>query len=276
MAGTPPYNKPMTSINLRSEPRRKPPAWVVFSDLDGALLDEKTFERSNAKAQIERLQQAGIPLMFVSGKTREEITTLCAQLGNPAPFAAEYGAVVVRPRRGDIVLGRRVDELEQAAAEIRDETGAEIELLSRMTRHRAMEVTGLPDCQLGPARRRSHSAPFLLENGTTQEVHHAARRHGLRLVPDGPLLHLIGDHDKGDAVRVLREQHPNAGTIGVGAQANDLPLLKAVDRGVFVGPKRPSRLPPSIGFESTTGPTAWSRAVWSSMEPATLRVVGRV
>ncbi len=264
----------MNPVTLRSEPRAKTRSWVVFSDPAGALLDERTFERSRAKAALERLQQAGIPVVFVSNKTREELTTLRAQFGINAPFAAENGAVIVRGHQPDCILGRRAAELEEAAREIAQETGAQVELLSRMTRRRAMEVTGLPDCQIGPARRRSYSAPFLIESGSLRAVHRAAKDRGLRLVPDGRLLHLTGNHDKGDAVRAIREQYPSAVTIGVGDHPNDLPLLKAVDRAVFLGTARPPRLPAEVRLEPKTGPTSWSRAVWSNLKPPTPRIVG--
>lgn len=239
---------------------------VVFSDLDGALLDDKTFEWTAARAVIDRLKQAGVPLVFVSSKTRAEIATLRAQMGNHDPFAAENGAVVVRPRLKDVVLGRPAVELEQAAQEIAAETGSRLELLSQMSRRRAMETTGLPECKLHPARERQYSAPFLLNHGDLKVLQKAAHKRALRIIPGRRLLQLVGDHDKGDAVHIIRQDYPNAVTIGIGDGPNDLPLLRAVDRPIFQGRKKPPRLPPNTYMEPRIGPSGWSRAVWAHLK----------
>lgn len=234
---------------------------LVFSDIDGALLDEETFEWEAARDTLSRLRRAKIPVCFVSSKTRAEIETLRAEIGNSDPYSAENGAVVdygYKPRK---VIGRPLALLEQAFAQITKDSGARLEALDQMTTRRAETVTGLKGPELALALRRAHSVPFLLHEGATSDVEQAARRRGLRIHQGKRLLHLVGDHDKSDAVALMKNEFPDATTIGVGDGPNDVALLQNVDHPVYQGTHPPPELPGHTHVEPKTGPEGWSRAI---------------
>lgn len=46
--------------------------YVVFTDLDGTLLDSETYSCEKSLAMINRLKESGTPLIFCSAKTRVE------------------------------------------------------------------------------------------------------------------------------------------------------------------------------------------------------------
>jgi len=73
------------------------PRLIVFSDLDGTLLDHETYQFDAAQPALDLLKQHGIPLILNSSKTRAEITAIRDQLQNTAPFIIENGAAVIIP-----------------------------------------------------------------------------------------------------------------------------------------------------------------------------------
>jgi HAD superfamily hydrolase (TIGR01484 family) len=66
----------LTSV---TSPKRLLP--VVFSDLDGTLLDHETYSFDAARPGLDALKSRGIPLILASSKTRAEMQDLAPQLG---------------------------------------------------------------------------------------------------------------------------------------------------------------------------------------------------
>ena len=73
------------------------PRLVVFTDLDGTLLDHHSYSWRAALPAMERLAANGIPLVLNSSKTAAEMRELQRAMGLRAPFIAENGAAVVIP-----------------------------------------------------------------------------------------------------------------------------------------------------------------------------------
>ena len=66
-------------------------ALLVLSDLDGTLLDHTTYAFDAARAALERLRDARVPLVLCTSKTRAEVEPICAALPNAHPFIVENG-----------------------------------------------------------------------------------------------------------------------------------------------------------------------------------------
>ena len=64
---------------------------LVFSDLDGTLLDHQSYSFQGAEKALQRLLHHSIPLILTSSKTRAELETLREKLGLHTPFIAENG-----------------------------------------------------------------------------------------------------------------------------------------------------------------------------------------
>jgi mannosyl-3-phosphoglycerate phosphatase len=65
--------------------------YLVFTDLDGTLLDSRTCSYEKSLAAINRLEQKGIPIIFCSAKTRAEQEVYRRELGLRHPFVVENG-----------------------------------------------------------------------------------------------------------------------------------------------------------------------------------------
>src|SRR5262245_50293684 len=59
--------------------------WLVFTDLDGTLLDADTYSYEAASPALERLRERGTPLVMVTSKTRAEVELWRWRLSNRDP-----------------------------------------------------------------------------------------------------------------------------------------------------------------------------------------------
>lgn len=71
---------------------------VIFTDLDGTLLDHHHYTAGAAADALRRLQERGWPVIFCSSKTFAEQVDLQQKLGLAAPFIIENGSAVVVPK----------------------------------------------------------------------------------------------------------------------------------------------------------------------------------
>ena len=269
------------------DPVSKTTAMVVFTDLDGTLLDSKTYSFEAARNALTELRTRDIPLIIVSSKTRAEIEPIRLQLHNAHPFIVENGGAIVIPinyfsfplmgtiRRGsyDIVeLGTSYSKLRQALKEIQQMLGKELRGYGDMSVEEIATRTGLSteDAQL--SKQREYDEPFVME-GSDDRLIEAINERGLRYTKGDRFHHLMGPHDKGRAVRYLIEcyrrqpghDHDQTMSVAIGNSLNDLPMLEAVDRPILVQLTGGS-YEPSIEIERLTraagpGPVGWNIAV---------------
>ena len=268
---------------MRHEVDMKP---VIFTDLDGTLLDNNYSYRS-ALAVIKRIKDEAIPLIPVTSKTRAEVESLRQKLGVNDPFITENGGGVFIPdgafpfpvkgeesgRMRLIRLGAPYEKLKDALREIREKTGFHMTGFADLTPEEISERTGLPleDARLSKAR--DFDEPFFLDSGSLEEVRVMAGSFGLT-VTRAKVLHLTGDNDKGRAVEILktlyRAHYGKAVFIGLGNAENDIPLLKSVDYPVLVrnedGRYEPVDGIPSLIKADGIGPDGWAKALTSILD----------
>ncbi|MBM4388831.1 MAG: HAD hydrolase family protein, partial [Deltaproteobacteria bacterium] len=59
---------------------------IIFTDLDGTLLDSRTYSFEQAEPALELIKRRRIPLIICSSKTRAEIEAIRETIGNLDPF----------------------------------------------------------------------------------------------------------------------------------------------------------------------------------------------
>lgn len=243
---------PSTSPCAPLQPR------LVFTDLDGTLLDHDTYDWDPASGWLARLKQAGVPVIPVTSKTRAELLSLRLELGlGECPFIAENGAVIgLPPAWQHARLDRdpaNVDGLQiktpsldigfirQRLEILRDRLNVRFRGMGDMSIEEIMEATGLPEPKARQARVREGSEPLLWDDGEDALARFvdALGNDGLRLTRGGRFFHVMGDVDKGGALHwlterfvALRGHHPV--TLGLGDGPNDISLLEATELAVLV------------------------------------------
>jgi mannosyl-3-phosphoglycerate phosphatase len=70
---------------------------IVFTDLDGSLLDGTTYSYKAAIPALTALREQGIPLVLASSKTRAEMEPIRERLDLHNPFIVENGGAVFVP-----------------------------------------------------------------------------------------------------------------------------------------------------------------------------------
>lgn len=258
---------------------------LVFSDLDGTLLDAKTYRFPAALPALGMLRVRRIPLVLCSSKTRREIEVYRERLGNNDPFIFENGGGICIPEglfpfpiEGEvsdgchlIPLGTPYPELRSALQELQRELGVAVTGFGDLTAVGVAELTGLPLMEADLARRREFDEPFVFDNPNdprTTDFLRAIEARGLHWTR-GRFFHILGDNDKGRAARMLTEYYrcglPTLTTVGIGDSLNDLPLLEAVDIPVLVQREDGSHLEgvhsPRLVLADGVGPVGWNRAM---------------
>ncbi len=226
---------------------------VVFTDLDGTLLHPEDYSFDAALPAVEYIKRHNIPLVFCSSKTRREIEVIRRRLSNNHPFVSENGGGVFIPegyfpfptgdRRMDgysvVVLGKPYGEVRRAFVDIRNKTGLRLVGFGDMGVDEVSEVTGLSTEEAELAKMRDFEEPFIFqgdEEGLKILVEEIQKR-GLSFTK-GRLFHILGPHDKGRAIRLLKgfykELYGEIVSIGAGDGLNDEPMLREVDYPVLV------------------------------------------
>ena len=257
---------------------------IIFTDLDGTLLSEETYDPGPARPLLERCRLAGIPVIFCSSKTAAEIIALKKDLHNTDPFIAENGGAIYIPRESPLTLpetvrdmgnhavieiGAPVSALRKALKAAAEKTGADVRGMGEMTTEEVCRLTGLKKAQAGMAMKRAYDEPFILTSGDSGYLEEEIRRLGYTMTRGGRFFHILGGSDKGKAVQILtRLYRTHSGTfqtIGIGDAENDLPMFKVVDLGFLV--KKPSnkwaKLPllPRLTRVDGVGPRGWAKIV---------------
>ncbi len=258
---------------------------LVFSDLDGTLLDHETYLFEEALPALKTLEEKNIPLIFCTSKTRSEIEMVRSQLQNNHPFISENGGAVFIPKgyfshkfnftREDldyhiVELGTPYSHLRNAIKKMRALTQKKVKGFGDLNFQEVAHLCGLSLDQAKLAKKREYDEPFILEDEDFKEkIQEIALHSNLKITRGGRFHHLTGQNDKGKAVLMLkniyREKSEKLKTIAVGDSSNDLPMLKAVDYPVLVkkhdGSYDPSIKLDNIILASGAGPSGWSDAL---------------
>ncbi len=227
---------------------------VIFSDLDGTLLDDRTYTFDPAKEALNRLKDAGIPLVLNSSKTAAEIIHYRHLMSNKHPFVSENGGGIFIPKgyfkEGPfwidmeekdgydiIVQGTPYQELRKALEELKGK-GFDIRGFSDISSEELSDLTGLTEDEAVMAKERDFDEPVIMgKDVDISLLKRAIRGIGLKYT-SGKYLHIIGDNDKGKAVKDLgnlyTKNHGIITTVGIGDGVNDIPMFLNVDIPIVV------------------------------------------
>ena len=252
---------------------------IIFTDLDGTLLDHTNYSFSAAKKGLQMIQHQNIPLIFCTSKTKAEIMYWQKQIKNHHPFISENGGGLFIPidyfsfsfefnEKIDsyylIRFGAPQDKLKKVMKEL--EQKFNLESFLSMNINTLMEKTDLPLKQAKLSSKREFDIPFVLSDETDEKrVINYIYDHGLQCTKGGRFYHLMGDNHKGKAVskliRLFKRKFDSISTIGIGDSENDFSMLTQVDHGYLV--KKPDNTFASNEFKHSDGigPAGWQNVI---------------
>jgi len=262
---------------------------VVFTDLDGTLLDHETYSYAPATEALDLLERRGIPLILCSSKTRAEIELIQLDLRLRHPFISENGGAVFIPRGYFPFAPEGARNIEgYEALEFGTTYWQLVEVLHRLSAERGIKVVSFSDmsveevaqdCKLSAmearlAKLREYDEPFRILKSSPaarSRLFDALHEAGLRCTRGGRYYHVTGVADKGAAIRTLRLLYEQAWgkvmAVGLGDSLNDLSLLQEVDIPIVV--RNPAggtatrllRKVPTARLTNAPGPSGWNEAI---------------
>lgn len=264
-------------------------AMVLFTDLDGTLIDHHTYETHKSEEAMQALAKRSVPLVFCSSKTFAEQSALQYQLGICQPFIFENGSAVAIPdgffpdnlykadRRKagyNIVVFAHAEALN---------LGATLQQIGGLKGYKHASdaelsaATGLSGDALLRARERWFTETLLspLAGERLLEVENQLQPMGYSLSRGGRFFTVQSARvNKGKAVRwmmeLFRQSFAQSSIFAaIGDSPNDVPMLEVVDVPFLV--QSPDHtwaevdIPQLIHIQAV-GPTGFSAAVRSLFE----------
>lgn len=271
---------------------------LVFTDLDGSLLDHDSYDWAPARPWLVALKASGVIVIPVTSKTRSELLALRQMLElSASPFIAENGAVVALPpdwchvRRdtspgadGLVVrnLGIDIGLIRRRIAIWRQRLGVHCRTMSEMSLEEVAELTGLGDQEARLARLREGSEPLIWRDSddAIDAFRQGLAGDGLRMVQGGRFWHVTGDTDKGRAVGWLCRRFQDlrgeaAETVALGDGPNDVSMLEAVESAVVIRGRHGLEVTPAtfrLYRTESSGPQGWVEGLsyfWGQSESET-------
>lgn len=249
---------------------------IVFSDLDGTLLDHNTYSFEAARPALNALRATGSTLILASSKTATEIDSLRQQVGfADCPAIVENGAGILEPGQSAKSLGDAVyQEIRAQLLGLPSQLRQSFEGFGDGSNERVAELTGLSVEAAARAKARSFSEPGLWRGSADELETFLKELAGLGLAArhGGRFLTLSFGTTKADQMFKIASRFAPAPTLALGDAPNDIEMLDTANYAVIVENKSGAGVPKltreadgSLVRTEEEGPAGWNTAVLALM-----------
>lgn len=269
------------------------PKAMIFTDLDGTLLDHNSYSFAAAMPALRRIAALQIPLIINSSKTAAEIIVIQQQLGICQPFISENGCGVYLPIGLAVGQDKEIQwqcqpfsksraEVLSALSQLRDKHGYQFTGFADGDEQGIAALTGLDADAARRAGMRDFSEPIKWQDSESAKTEFLAQLHkcGFNAQEGGRFLCIMGSDsiDKGRSMAwllnhyhasqlPLQEQDNGASilTIALGDSPNDQTMLNEADIAVIIRSARSDSIrvdkPVTVIRTQLAGPEGWQLAM---------------
>ena len=221
---------------------------IIFTDLDGSLLNKDTFRFDEIEDYFKELISIGIKIIPNSSKTEAELSDFNNQYNLNLSFIAENGSsihglnLINKNLPQKILLGRSTDQIYKVYEEnIPSDLKQKITFILKLKSKEQEEIFGLPLNKMLLAIKRDHSIPIQF-NGTENEKSefiNIINDCGLTIQTGGRIMNICDNTNKSKAmvktIQLIKDEMNNEIiTIGVGDNQNDIEMLGETDYSCLV------------------------------------------
>lgn len=256
---------------------------LVFTDLDGTLLDSHSYDWQPAAGWLARLHDNKIPVILCSSKTAAEMVSIQKSLGlDGLPLIAENGAVIELDSQWQtdanfprLIAGVDHSEISQVLDKLREKAGYKYITFDDVNEATISEWTGLPPARASLTRLQEASVTLIWRDSDERlaEFTRQLNALGLQLVAGARFWHVLDmSVGKDQAANWLTERYQRLWKtrpvrVGLGDGPNDAPLLAVMDYAVIVkglsreGVILPPQATPQVYRTQSEGPEGWREAM---------------
>jgi len=253
---------------------------VVFSDLDGTLLDHETYSFAAALPALAALRARRIPLVLASSKTEAEMRPIAEAIGIDHPMIVENGAGIANLAGHRDEEANQYESLRRILQSLAEHLAGLFEGFGDWSVEQVTARTGLAPTAAALAKQRRFSEPGIFSGSAEQRAEFYARLDTLdyQAVQGGRFLTVMPKTSKAErmveiAAAYASETGEPVTTIALGDAPNDLAMLEAADRGVIIANPAHAPLPVTnrerqgfISRSRNAGPEGWNESILQLVE----------
>lgn len=247
---------------------------LVFTDLDGSLMEHETYSIDPARPALESLRQRDIPVIINSSKTAKEIQAVQSLLQLDSSFICENGAALYSPETEDVVeFGQQRKFWLPEVHLLREQNNYRFSGFYDWSPAEISTLTGLSQKQAIDARDRHYSEPILWKDSVNARTRfeEELKAMNLGLLEGGRFLSIQPAFDKSNGMQWMIDQYQKKSmnspvmSVALGDSPNDTAMLDAADIAVIIKSSKSNKIELSragkIIRTSRPGPAGWQDAV---------------
>ena len=239
--------------------------YIIFSDLDGTLLDHKTYTFEPASEALSVLKLRKIPLILSSSKTKDEIEKIRSKLILKDPFIFENGSGVFYNNQV-VSFGVNLTEIHDKIIPLQKTFN--FNCYSLLPIEQAVQHTGLAEEEAKLSQQRQFSEPIIWLDDEERKIEFIQIIHqlGLHASQGGRFLTISSHHDKAKALKWIKNSLENDYqtkfiSIALGDGENDISMINACDIKILIKNNNEHLQRSDWVLSEMSGPSGWNQEI---------------